>query len=84
MIAFRAPEDVAKILADGEFVTGRTRTDLLITLVRQFLPRVVVDLSHEHQRRIKAARDTFVALSDAPAPSSQAPQEMKHILLLAA
>jgi uncharacterized protein (DUF1778 family) len=66
MISFRATDDVAQLLGSAENATGKTRTDLLLTLVREFLPVVARRYITEHEREIATARAVF--LHDAARP----------------
>jgi len=59
MISFRADDSTTQLLSHAQSVTGRSRTDLLLTLVREFLPTVARRYIAEHERELAQARQAF-------------------------
>ena len=79
MISFRAPEDVATSLAKAEFLTGRTRTELLHQLTREYLPALVHRLSADHARALDEAKAAYLRDHPSPPPAPAVkPQPAKY------
>ena len=60
MITFRAPEDVAQLIKDAEYVTGKTRTDLMVECLRKYLPAIAIDHGDQHREALEKMRAVFL------------------------
>ena len=60
MITFRAPADVAQLIKNAEYVTGQTRTELLLECIRKYLPAVAVAHGDQHRQALERMRAVFL------------------------
>ena len=77
MITFRAPDDIGQALTMAAAVTGKSKTELLLTLLRDYLPAVALRYADTHAATIAEARAQWLRELPPPYTVTPAPKPTK-------